>query len=85
MTQHISVEQLKEKYPVIKVGSDEAGYIELDAEMYEKTINEWAENYPQEPKTKEELEAEAEARATQKAALLDRLGITEEEAKLLLA
>jgi uncharacterized protein (UPF0371 family) len=28
---------------------------------------------------------EAEAKATQKAALLDRLGITEEEAKLLLA
>jgi FMN-dependent NADH-azoreductase len=30
-------------------------------------------------------QAEAEARATQKAALLDRLGITEEEAQLLLA
>ena len=30
-------------------------------------------------------QAEAEARATQKAALLDRLGITEDEAKLLLA
>jgi hypothetical protein len=29
--------------------------------------------------------AEAEAKATQRAALLDRLGITEEEAKLLLA
>jgi len=29
--------------------------------------------------------AEAEARANQKAALLDRLGITEDEAKLLLA
>jgi len=29
--------------------------------------------------------AEAEAKATQKAALLDRLGITEDEAKLLLA
>jgi hypothetical protein len=29
--------------------------------------------------------AETEAKATQKAALLDRLGITEEEAKLLLA
>jgi len=29
--------------------------------------------------------AEAEAKATQKAALLDRLGITEQEAKLLLA
>jgi hypothetical protein len=32
-----------------------------------------------------EREAEAEAKAAQKAALLDRLGITEEEAKLLLA
>lgn len=30
------------------------------------------------------IKAEAEARATQKAALLDRLGITEAEAKLLL-
>jgi hypothetical protein len=30
-------------------------------------------------------QAEAEAKATQKAALLDRLGITEDEAKLLLA
>jgi hypothetical protein len=31
------------------------------------------------------FQAEAEARATQKAALLNRLGITEDEAKLLLA
>jgi hypothetical protein len=30
-------------------------------------------------------EAEAEAKATQKAALLERLGITEDEARLLLA
>jgi hypothetical protein len=34
--------------------------------------------------TKAILDAEAEAKATQKAALLDRLGITEAEAKLLL-
>jgi phosphopantetheine adenylyltransferase len=33
----------------------------------------------------EQRKAEAEARAAQKAALLDRLGITEDEAKLLLA
>ena len=33
----------------------------------------------------EEEKAEAEAKAAQKAALLDRLGITEDEAKLLLA
>ncbi len=32
-----------------------------------------------------QLQAQAEARATQKAALLNRLGITEDEAKLLLA
>jgi hypothetical protein len=32
-----------------------------------------------------QLQAEAEAKAAQKAALLDRLGITEDEAKLLLA
>ena len=32
-----------------------------------------------------EITAEAEAKAAQKAALLDRLGITEDEAKLLLA
>jgi hypothetical protein len=31
------------------------------------------------------IQAEAEAKAAQKAALLDRLGITEDEAKLLLA
>jgi hypothetical protein len=33
----------------------------------------------------EKEKAEAEAKAAQKAALLDRLGITEDEAKLLLA
>jgi hypothetical protein len=33
----------------------------------------------------EQKNLEAEAKATQKAALLDRLGITEDEAKLLLA
>lgn len=34
---------------------------------------------------KEQLEAEAEAKATAKAALLEQLGITEEQAKLLLS
>lgn len=46
-----------------------------DAEIAEITANE-AEAV--------QLQAEAEARATQRAALLDRLGITEYEAKLLL-
>jgi len=56
---------------------------------------EWLDSNQTEP-TEAEIEAgwiayqaaqiaEAEAKAAQKAALLDRLGITEEEAKLLLA
>jgi len=56
---------------------------------------EWLDSNQTEP-TEAEIEAgwiayqaaqiaEAEAKATQKAALLDRLGITEDEAKLLLA
>ena len=36
-------------------------------------------------KKRKVIDNETEARATQKAALLDRLGITEDEAKLLLA
>lgn len=36
-------------------------------------------------KIKADQEAEAEAKATAKAALLDRLGITEDEARLLLS
>jgi len=41
--------------------------------------------YQAEQVAQAEAEAQAEAKATQKAALLDRLGLTEEEAKLLLA
>jgi hypothetical protein len=57
----------------------------------EETITERDET-PNEKKSREkfekdliQFEAEAEAKATQKAALLERLGITEDEARLLLA
>jgi len=80
-----SIEELKQEfkkdYPTLKNGSDEVGYKELSVEEYETTISAWAENAYAE---QQEQEAEA-AKAAQKAALLDRLGITEEEAKLLLA
>ena len=63
---------------------------EFNVETGEETITERDET-PVEKKTREArekeiaaLQAEAEARATQKAALLDRLGITEDEARLLL-
>jgi hypothetical protein len=48
-----------------------------ELESYNKIAEEELEIYNR-------LIAESEARATQKAALLDRLGITEDEAKLLL-
>jgi hypothetical protein len=50
----------------------------------EETAQEIAEREAYEAEVAER-QAEAEAKATQKAALLDRLGITDDEAKLLLA
>ena len=73
--------ELKTQYPTLRKGSEEGGYIELSAEEYETTITDWAQDIY----VKQEEAAQAEAKAAQKAALLDRIGITEEEAKLLLA
>jgi hypothetical protein len=65
----------------LKVGNDQDGYVELSALEYQEQIEKWA----QARLAKEAGITEAEAKAAQKAALLDRLGITEDEAKLLLA
>jgi hypothetical protein len=65
--------------PIIRIhnlASDEV----IDREM---TDNEFAK-YKADQELQATKEAEAEAKATEKAALLDRLGITEAEAKLLL-
>ncbi len=53
---------------------------EMDAEEYEATIAQWEANEIE----RLAKEAEAKAKATAKAALLTRLGITAEEAQLLL-
>jgi hypothetical protein len=80
MTLNQIKEQLKSEYPTLKSGSEEIGYTELSTQEYEATINAWAENaYAKELKAQE-----AEAQAEAKAALLNRLGITADEAKLLL-
>ena len=67
----------KAEYPTLKVGSDETGYTELNADEYEAKISEWADNILAK-------EAEETAKAAAKQALLDKLGITAEEAALLL-
>ena len=66
--------------PTLKRGSDETGYEDITGEEYQATIQSWAEAaYAKELKAQE-----AEAQAEAKTALLDRLGISEAEAKLLL-
>ena len=81
MTLQAKITELKNQYPVIKIGSDEAGYTDLDAAEYEATLSAWADDL-----LAKEAEAAQEAKATaDKAALLKRLGISADEAKLLLS
>ena len=58
--------------------------IQIDDEVRDATADEIAEIKAREAEI-ETKKAEAEAKAAQKAALLERLGITADEAKLLLA
>jgi len=74
------IELLKAEFPTLRVGDNDAGYIELSADEYEAKIAEWADVRL----AKEAKAAEVQAQAATKAALLDRLGITEDESKLLL-
>jgi UDP-glucose 6-dehydrogenase len=74
------IAELKAAHPTLRTGDESAGYTELSKAEYLATIIGWADN------TLAQLadEAEAEANAAAKAALLARLGITADEAKLLL-
>ena len=74
------IEIIKTENPTLRIGDDQSGYTDLSAAEYEATITEWAKNRS----TKLDKIAEAEAKATAKSALLDKLGITAEEARLLL-
>lgn len=74
------IKELKLAHPTLTKGvNDET--IKLNAEEYEATIAEWADN----KLAKLTQKAEAEAQASAKSALLTKLGLTEDEAKLLLS
>ena len=73
------IEALKLEYPTLTKGVNNEVF-ELTAEEYEATINRWAEYHLTQL---EEIAAENQ-KAAAKAALLAQLGITEEQAKLLL-
>ena len=81
MTKNQLVAQFKKDYPTIREGSDEQGYVELSVEEYEARIAQWADNM-----LAKQAEAQAKLDAQNaKEAVLNRLGITAQEAKLLLS
>jgi hypothetical protein len=73
------IAELELKYPTLKKSVD-GETIDLDTKEYEATILSWADA---ELKKLNDI-AEAEAKATQRQAILDRLGLSADEAKLLL-
>jgi hypothetical protein len=75
------MKELKAEYPTLKIGDDETGYVEMEATEYESTIQLWAES-----KLADLAKiSESENKETAKAALLTKLGITADEATLLLS
>ena len=64
----------------IKIHNAETGEV-IERDMTEDELAQWEADKAESAQRR----AEAEAKAAQKAALLDRLGITQDEAKLLLA
>lgn len=78
-TQMIAI--LKKENPTLQVGDDERGYTLLSESDYEAQIELWANN-----RLAKEAEAAAKAQtAIAKADLLTKLGITADEAALLLS
>ena len=71
---------LKEENPTLRIGNDNDGYTELSAADYDATIDEWADARL----AKEAKLSQIAADALAKKALLEKLGITQEEAALLL-
>lgn len=76
-----AIAALKKEYPTLRTGDDEQGYEDLSPTDYEATISGWADNQLAD----EAKEAEAAQAATAKAALLAKIGLTADEAKLLLS
>jgi hypothetical protein len=84
MTRDQVIAELKEKNPTMKSGNDTDGYVEFTSEEYEAQINEWADYLIAEAKFKKEAEKVKTETEAAKSALLTKLGISAEEAALLL-
>jgi hypothetical protein len=73
--------RLRAEFPELRRGSEDIGYEVLDSEAYEAIIADWVENQLSKIEKKKSEIAKEEARQ----ALLDKLGISQDEAKLLLS
>lgn len=80
-TRSEKIAQLKLDYPTLHLGDDERGYTNVSADEYEATIADWADAQLEQEATEAKVIADAQART----ALLAKLGITAEEAALLLS
>ena len=75
MTKNEVITQLKVEYPTLRIGDEDRGYTDLDAEAYDATLAEWADNIL------EQANKEAEIQAAKDAALakLTALGLTADD------
>jgi hypothetical protein len=80
-TKQEMIKIIKTENPTLKMGDDKNGYTELTGADYDAVISEWADARL----LKEAKQAETETKAQAKATLLNKLGITAEEAQLLLS
>ena len=78
------INQLKKDYPTLQRGEDDA-VITLSDSEYNQKITEWANNLFLEQEEESAKKAAALQAKADKAALLAKLGITDDEAKLLLS
>jgi len=81
MTKNEIIEKFKKDYPVLTIGNDEDGYRNMSDSEYNDMIGKWADS---------ELEVQAEAKVKfdkdlARLAILEKLGITADEAALLLS
>ena len=80
-TKSEKIAELKLLHPTLRKGSDEEGYTDLSSAEYKIIIEEWADNLlQQEAKEQEEAKALAD-----KQTILAKIGLTADEAKLLLS
>ena len=85
MTREEIIAKLRLDNPTMKAGNDTVGYVDFTPKEYEAQINEWADWAEKEQADKIAKDEAEQKAATDKAALLAKLGITADEAKLLLS